>query len=221
MIDVKKLYDTRFTSFERVRKNELWQILCRDFLQRYVYQKDIVVDVGAGNCEFINNIKAQKKYAVDINYDVRKKAAKNVIVKIAPVKFLRNIFPKNTDDVVFMSNLLEHLDSKEDIIRILNESFSVLKKKGRLLIMQPDISLVGHEYWDFFDHKIAITFASLVEVLHAIGFSISDNRYPFLPYSTKVKFLPLWPPLLKIYLKIRPLHYLFGKQFFICAQKEP
>ena len=219
MIDVKKLYDTRFTTYERIRKNELWQILCRDFLQKYVFKNDTVVDVGAGNCEFINNIRAQKKYAVDINRDVKKKAARGVKVKIAPVKSLKNIFPKNSVNVIFMSNLLEHLDSKEDIFRLLNESFSVLKSGGRLLIMQPDISLVGSSYWDFFDHKVAITFASLSEVLMSLGFTIIATRYPFLPYSTKVKYLPLWPPLLKIYLKLRPLHYLFGKQFFICARK--
>ena len=220
MIDVKKLYDSRFTSYERIRKNELWKILCRNFLQNYIFDEDWVVDVGAGNCEFINNIRARKKFALDINADVRKKANSSVFVKIGPVKKIRNHFPSNSVDVVFMSNLLEHLDSKEDVFRLLNESYSVLKKGGRLLVMQPDISLVGSSYWDFFDHKVAITYASLLEALHAIGFKIADKRYPFLPYSTKVRFLPLWPPLLSIYLKFRPLQYLFGKQFFICAEKK-
>lgn len=219
MIDVKKLYDKRFTTFERVRKKELWRILCRNFLQKYVNSADSVVDVGAGNCEFINNIIAGKKYALDINRDLKVKAGKKVIVKIAPVKSLKNIFPQNSIDVIFMSNLLEHLDSKEDVFRLLNESFNVLKKGGRLLIMQPDIVLVGETYWDFFDHKVPITFASLTEVLLAIGFKIDDYRYPFLPYSTKVKYLPLWPALFYIYLKLRFLHFIFGGQFFICAKK--
>ena len=219
MIDVKKLYDKRFTTFERVRKKELWRILCRNFLQKYVNSGNSVVDVGAGNCEFINNIIAGKKYALDINRDLKLKAGNKVIVKIAPVKSLKNIFPQNSIDVIFMSNLLEHLDSKEDVFRLLNESFNVLKKGGRLLIMQPDIVLVGGAYWDFFDHKVPITFASLSEVLLTIGFKIDDYRYPFLPYSTKVKYLPLWPALFYIYLKLKFLHFIFGKQFFICAKK--
>jgi len=220
MIDVKKLYDTRFTTFERIRKVALWRILCRDFLQGYISKDDTVVDVGAGNCEFINNIRASRKFAVDINKDVKKKANSDVKVKIATVKYIGNIFPRNSIDVIFLSNLLEHLDSKEDVFRLLNESYSVLKKGGRLLVMQPDINLVGGSYWDFFDHKVAMTYASLVEVLLSIGFSITDHRYPFLPYSTKVKYLPLNPWLFKLYLKIRPLHYFFGKQFFICAGKK-
>lgn len=219
MIDIKKLYDSRFTTFERVRKHKLWKILCKEFLQQFVGKKDFVVDVGAGHCEFINNISCGKKIAVDINRDVTKYADKGVKVILSPVKQLKNIFKDNSVDVIFMSNLLEHLDSKEEVFRLLNEAYQVLKKGGKLLIMQPDIGLVGHEYWDFFDHKVPITCASLLEVLKADNFKIKYLLYPFLPYSTKVRFLPLNPILFKIYLKVRVLHYLFGKQFFVCAVK--
>lgn len=219
MIDVKSLYNSRFTSFERIRKKELWKILCQDFLQRFVQRYDVVVDVGAGHCEFINNIKCFRKIAVDINKDINKFANKDVKVIIHTVKELKKILKSNSVNIIFMSNLLEHLDNKEDVFRLLNESFQVLKKGGRLLIMQPDIGLVGNRYWDYFDHKVPITAASLTEVLKAIGFEISDLHYPFLPYSTKIKYFPLWPVLLKIYLRCKPLHHIFGKQFFVCAKK--
>ena len=219
MLDIKKIYDARFTTFERVRKNELWKILCRDFLQQFIDEEDTVVDVGALQCEFINNVKCEQRIAVDINIDVKKYASKDVKVVISSVKHLKNLFKENSVDVIFMSNLLEHLDSKEEVFRLLREAYFVLKKRGRLLIMQPDISLIGHRYWDFFDHKVPITYSSLVEVLLVDGYTISFSRYPFLPYSTKVRHLPLWPSLLRIYLKLRPLHYIFGKQFFLSARK--
>ncbi len=219
MIDIKKIYETRFTTFERIRKNELWEILCRDYLQKFVKISDTVVDFGAGHCEFINNIRAGKRIAVDVNSDCRKFAGTNVRVIISSVKQLKKIFPSNSVDIVFMSNLLEHLDNKEDVFRLLSESFEVLKKGGRLLIMQPDISLVGHEYWDYFDHKVPITSSSLVEVLRAIGFKITHLHSPFLPYTTKTRFLPLSPLLLRIYIRLRLLHRFFGKQFFIVAEK--
>lgn len=219
MLDVKRLYDSRFTTFERIRKNELWKILCAEFLQQYIKIGDTVLDVGAGNCEFINNIKAGRKIALDVNRDLKKNTAKGVEIVQAPVKRLKNLFKDNSLDVIFMSNLLEHLDSKEEVFRLLNESISVLKKNGRLLIMQPDVNLVGGEYWDYFDHKVPLTFLSLLEVTRAIGFNLKDSRYPFLPYTTKTKFLPLSPILLKIYLKIRPLQIIFGKQFFLCLTK--
>lgn len=219
MIDIKRLYDTRFTTLERVRKRQLWKILCQNFLQKFIKSSDIVIDLGAGQCEFINHISAGKKIAVDVNQDIDKFVNKDVQVIKASIKKLKSLFPKKSADIIFMSNLLEHLDSKEDVFRLIHEAYDVLKKDGRLLIMQPDISLVGHSYWDFFDHKVPITYAGLTEVLVANQFKISFSRYPFLPYSTKVKFLPLWPPLFPIYLKIRLLQIIFGKQFFICAKK--
>jgi len=219
MIDIKKLYDNRFTTLERVRKRKLWHILCRHFLQQYIKIDDVILDVGAGQCEFINNIKGGKKIALDINKNISQYADSDVIIKTSSVKHLKNLFPKDSIDVIFMSNLLEHLDNKEEIFRLLNEAFHVLKKHGRLLIMQPDISLVGNSYWDFFDHKVPLTYPSLVEALLANNFNIKDAKYPFLPYSTKAKYLPLWPPFLSLYLKFRPLQILFGKQFFVCAQK--
>lgn len=219
MIDIKKLYDLRFTSFERVRKNTLWRVLCEEFLQQFIKKTDFVLDVGAGHCEFINNITCGKKVALDINNDIKKFAGKDVRVISASVKVLQDKFRDNSLDIIFMSNLLEHLDSKEEVFRLLNEAYQVLKKGGKLLIMQPDINLVGHTYWDFFDHKVPITCASLLEVLASIKYKIKYLKSPFLPYSTKVRFLPLNPTLLRLYLKLRPLHYIFGKQFFVCAEK--
>ena len=219
MINIKNIYDARFTTYERILKNELWEILCRDYMQKFVQSDDKVVDVGAGHCEFINNIKAGERIAVDVNSDCRKFASKNVKVIISSIKQLKKIFTVNSVDIVFMSNLLEHLDNKEDVFRLLSESYEVLKKGGKLLVMQPDISLVGHEYWDYFDHKVPITSSSLVEVLKAIGYKIYHLHNPFLPYTTKTRFLPLWPLLLRLYIKLPFLHPLFGKQFFVVAQK--
>lgn len=220
MIDIKKLYDKRFTTYERVRKTQLWRILCDDFLQQFVKQTDTVLDVGAGQCEFINNIHAEKKIALDMNDDVKKFAHKDVKIVVSTVKQLLDKSKPGSVDVVFMSNLLEHLDTKEDVFRLLNESFQLLRKGGRLLVMQPDIALVGSAYWDFFDHKVPITTASLIEALTAIGYEITFLRSPFMPYSTKVKWLPQWPPLLRFYLRMPLLQYLFGKQFFVCATKK-
>lgn len=219
MIDIKKLYNTRFTALERVKKQKLWKILCQDFLQQFIKKSDTVVDVGAGQCEFINNISCRKKIVIDINPTTKAFADPDVQVVISSIKHIKKSLCEGSVDVIFMSNLLEHLDSKEEVFRLLYESYLVLRKGGRLLIMQPDIGLVGHAYWDFFDHKVPLTCASLTEVLLANQFRITFLRSPFLPYSTKLKYLPLWPFLFKIYLHVRPLHFFFGKQFFVCAQK--
>ena len=146
-------------------------------------------------------------------------AAPKVKVILNSAQKLATVLKPQSIDVIFMSNFLEHLDTKDDVSNILYDAYKVLNSGGRLLIMQPDIRLVGSSYWDFFDHKVPITYQSLREILEAIGFKIIYYRYPFLPYTTKLKLIPLNPLLLYFYIKLRPLHFIFGKQFFICAKK--
>ena len=39
----------------------------------------------------------------------------------------------------------------------------LLKPGGRVMVLQPNIRLTGPAYWDFIDHKVALTEKSLVE----------------------------------------------------------
>src|SRR3990167_5718405 len=112
---VAQLYRLRFKR-ELESRNEIWKVLCSDFFQKYVGQSDTVCDLGAGYCEFINNIKAKNKIAVDINPDTKKFAGKNVRVIITSSTKLPNKLTNNID-VVFASNFFEHLPTKEDITR--------------------------------------------------------------------------------------------------------
>lgn len=217
--ELLKLYEKRFSRYERVRKLKLWQVLVRDFLQQFVKPSDTVVDIGAGSCEFINTITAGKKIALDINLEVKQHAQKGVKVILKPLQQIRQIFKTGEVDVFFMSNLLEHLNSKREVFKVLLDTYRLLPPEGKILIMQPDISRIGHSYWDFFDHKTPITKSSLLEALVTVGFRIYYLKAPFLPYSVKYRYYPLSPTLLKWYIKLRPLHYFFGKQFFVCAVK--
>ena len=216
--DLFDLYNTRFGVFERVRREKLWQVLANDFFQKYIPQSAVVLDVGAGSCEFINSIKCGQKYALDLNPQTKKFAAKNVKVLSRSADEIGAIF-KSKIDVVFMSNFLEHLESKEQVYNVLKQVFLALRPGGHIMVLQPDIRLVGNEYWDFFDHKTPITKKSAIEALESVGFKITDLIYPFMPYTTDTRFLPKSTILLRIYLKIRILQLIFGKQFFVRAQK--
>ena len=50
------------------------------------------------------------------------------------------------------------------------------------------------------------------------GFTIEEVRPRFLPYTTKSR-LPKSGFLLKIYLRLPPLHLLMGKQMFLVAAR--
>ena len=65
---------------------------------------------------------------------------------------------------VFMSNYLEHLESSDTVIEQLRgRSSSCLRPGGRLIVLQPNIRLVGPRYWDFIDHRVALPERSLLE----------------------------------------------------------
>jgi ubiquinone/menaquinone biosynthesis C-methylase UbiE len=218
MVDyVEDLYRARFTKRELNEKLRVWRVLTRHFFQRYVRKSDTVLDIGAGYCEFINNIHAKRKIAVDINKDIIKFAGKDVEVVFNDCKRLKDV-PDSSVDVVFISNILEHLRDANEIEMTLLEAKRVLAKGGILMVMQPNIKYAFREYWDFFDHVVPLSHKGTVEALLKNGFDIVEVRPRFLPYSSK-QSVPKWPLLIIIYLKLRFMQNLFGKQMFIVAKK--
>lgn len=213
---VAELYRLRFNKELKLR-DTIWKVLCSDFFQKYIKSSDTVCDLGAGFCEFINNIKAKNKIAIDINPDTKKYANKKIKVIITSSTNLPRKLQKSVN-VVFASNFFEHLPTKEDITRTLIEIKKILVKNGKLIILMPNLRYVGAAYWDFLDHQLPLTDKSMIESLELNGFKIIESRAKFLPYSTKSK-LPKAPILVSLYLKLRPLHLIFGKQSLIVAAK--
>jgi ubiquinone/menaquinone biosynthesis C-methylase UbiE len=218
MVDyVEDLYRARFTRRELGDKIRVWKILTRYFFQRYVKKDDTVLDVGAGYCEFINSIRAKRKIAVDINKDIYKFAARDVEIVLNDCKRLSDV-PGSSVDVVFISNILEHLDGAHEIEMALLEAKRVLKKGGILMVMQPNIKYAYREYWDFFDHVVPLSHKGTAEALLKNGYDIVEVRPRFLPYSSK-QAVPKWPFLIRLYLNLRFMQNIFGKQMFIVARK--
>jgi ubiquinone/menaquinone biosynthesis C-methylase UbiE len=218
-MEIGKLYKNRFDEIERHQKYSIWKVLCNSFFQQYIPKDSTVLDIGAGYCEFINNIHCAKKYAVDINEDIINFANSDVKI-FNTLSTDLSFLPPDSVDVVFMSNLLEHLRTKEDIIKTLSEIFRVLKPGvGKIMILQPNIRYLYKEYWDFFDHYIPLSDKSIVEVLQMIGFRVESVIPKFLPYTTKSR-IPKSPFLVKVYLKTPFIWRIIGKQMFIVAKKD-
>jgi len=194
----------------------MYKILCNDFFQKYIPPRATVLDVGAGYCEFINNIKAGRKIAVDINQDVRKFASRGVESIVSNATDLSRI-KSGSVNVAFTSNFFEHL-TREDIVRTIKEVHRVLRKDGRFLIIQPNIRYCYKDYWMFFDHITPLDDRSISEALETNGFKVVENRPRFLPYTTKSR-LPRSMFLVKLYLMLPIVWKIMGKQAFICAKK--
>ncbi|KPL50448.1 methyltransferase type 11 [Xanthomonas axonopodis] len=215
--DLDVLYQHRFPKEELANKNRIWQVLCTQYFSRFVEPNETVVDIGAGYCEFINNIPAAHKIAVDLNPDVRKFAADGIRVINESCIAVSSI-PSASVDAVFMSNFLEHLPTKDLVLQTLRESARMLKPGGRVIILQPNIRFLYDEYWDYFDHHTSLSDRSLVEGVLMAGLEPQVVIPKFLPYTTKSR-LPQAPWLVSLYLRIPLAWHLLGKQALVVAYK--
>src|SRR5687768_12406335 len=106
------LYRNRFSQEEIRFKDAMWQLICRDFLSRFIRPSDSVIDVACGFGEFLNHIQAARKIGVDMNADTRKFLDKDVqFVLCSATEMAQSV--KTQADVVFTSNFLEHLPNKQ------------------------------------------------------------------------------------------------------------
>jgi SAM-dependent methyltransferase len=214
--DLQRIYENRFSGME-AQRNAVWQVLVRHHSQRWVKATDIVLDVGAGYCEFINNITARRKYALDLNPLTPTKAGADVTVCLQDVTKPWDIPPESID-VVFSSNFFEHLPSKDGLSHCLREIYRVLRKGGILFVMGPNIRFCPDIYWDCFDHHLALSDRSVLEALEVAGFAEEKVIARFLPATMKGS-LPPQPWLVRLYLMLPIAWRVLGKQFLIIVRK--
>jgi SAM-dependent methyltransferase len=214
---LERLYKARFTPEERASKDEIWKLLCHEYFVRWIKPTDTVMDLAAGYCEFINNIRCGKKIALDLNPDTAQFKNSDVELIVNDCTTMPDI-ESNSIDVIFTSSFFEHLPSKEVLLRTLGQCYRALRPGGRLIVLMPNIRFCYDVYWDFFDHLLPVSDRALDEGMRAIGFKM-DVVYPqFVPYSTKSR-LPRAIFLIRWYLKIPLLWKIFGKQMLIVARK--
>ena len=214
-MDVRSIYARRFKPDLPIR-DAMWKILCRDFFQKYVDSNSRVLEIGAGYCEFINNIHASHKIAVDINPDVKDFANKDVDIVLKTASQISAV-PNSSVDVVFASNFFEHL-TRDEITATFHEVYRVLAPAGIFMVLQPNIRFCARDYWMFFDHITPIDDRAFVEALEINGFEILEVIDRFLPYSTKSR-LPKALFLVRLYLRFRFAWRIFGQQSFILSRK--
>jgi SAM-dependent methyltransferase len=209
----EKYFETRMS--EHPMRDSLWRVLC-GYLSRYIPPGSRVLELGGGHCCFINHIPAAEKHVVDLFEGVARYAAQDVQTHIGSCADL-TAFGDGSFDVVFASNLFEHL-SLEQLAQTLDEAARVLKREGRLIVIQPNFKYCYRSYFDDYTHVSVHTHISLVDLLLAHGLRTEVVRGRFLPFSLRSRG-PKWPWLAWLYLRSpwRPA----AAQMLIVARKGP
>jgi SAM-dependent methyltransferase len=214
--ELQRVYSKRFEENADYRER-IWRILINEFFQQLVPETGAVLDLGCGYGEFINHIKAARKFGMDLNPDSKGHLLPGVVFFHQDCSLP---WPLKTSelDVVFTSNFFEHLPDKATLGRSLDEVFRSLGPGGKLIAMGPNIKFTSGRYWDFWDHYLPLTELSLSEALRIRGFNIERCYARFLPYTmVGGPEYPGW--MLSVYLKLRILWRIKGGQFLVIARK--
>lgn len=214
---LERLYRRRFDERDLREMAVVWRVLVRHFFQRRIDPGATVLDVGAGACLFINEVRAARRIALDANPDLARRAASGIETLLSDDLTLAPVADASID-VVFISNFLEHLPDHVAILQLLGAVDRVLRPGGSVMVLQPNFRLEPRRYFDFIDHRMALTDASLVEALEVAGFTIAERRVRFLPFTSKSR-LPKWEWTVALYLWLRPVQWLLGKQTYVRAVK--
>ncbi|MBW0017787.1 MAG: glycosyltransferase [Mycobacterium sp.] len=214
--DLQQLYRNRFGHALESR-SAIWEVLVRDFFQAWIRRSDTVLDLGCGYGEFLNHVRAARRVGVDLNPDSTRMLESGIEFHQGRAEDL-GFLEDDSVDVVFTSNLLEHLRGKTEVERTIAEARRVLKPGGHFIALGPNVRFLGGDYWDFWDHRVPISDRSLLELLKSSGFEIVDAHARFLPYTSSSPW-PQAPILVRRYLRSRKAWPIFGKQFVIRARK--
>ena len=211
------VYDLRFGERERSAKEAVWREIGRFLQRRYIPEASRVLDIATDAGYFIRNITGAERWASDLR-DTSASMPDGVRFVQSDGLLLADAVPTDYFDVVFMSNYLEHLDSAESVVEQLRVARRVLRVGGRVIVLQPNIKLVGAAYWDFIDHRVPLTEESLVEAATFAGFTTREVIRRFLPYSVKGR-LPASAALVRAYLAFPPAWRVMGKQTLYVGER--
>lgn len=212
--------DTQLATYHDIRfqfdprRAAVWRVLA-GYLQRWVRPEGALLEMGAGYGEFTREVRAARKWALDMNPALTQHWGAGVQPLIQSALDPLPI-PDATLDTVFASNFFEHF-TLEQGATILAELQRVLKPGGRLIVVQPNFRLEPRRYFDDYTHRTAYTDAGFQDFLTASGYRVIHAEPRFTPFTMKSRF-PVAEWLVRLYLSLpwRPL----AGQFMIVAEKD-
>jgi SAM-dependent methyltransferase len=197
------------------RRVAVWQHITRD-LARWIPPTADVLELGAGYCDFSNNVVARSRTALDIDPSFKQHAAAGVHCVVGDCADLTGLDAASFD-VVFASNLLEHLD-RPALRELLAHLRRVLRPGGRFIAIQPNFRLQPKQYFDDYTHVTVFTDRSLPDFLESEGLAVEHVAARYLPLTMKSRLAGAHR-LVPLYLK-SPVKPLAG-QMLVVASSPP
>lgn len=177
----------------------VWKVVAQH-LAGWVSPGGHVLEVGAGYCDWINNVTAARRVAVDVWPEVGRFAAPGVEAMVLDASRELATLGAASFDTVLASNVLEHFEPAVTA-SVVDDIGRLLKAGGRLIIIQPNFRYASKQYFDDYTHRSVFTDVSLPNLLRAHGYRIDRVEPRFLPYSMRGTKLPIRPWTVRAYLR--------------------
>lgn len=212
-MDYDALYRFRFRDIDQAKRVDVWKVI-----SKFIYEKcdepEVTLDGACGLGEFINSVPSHERWALDLGINGENLDS---AINFQQTSFTAAELPVGYFDLIFLSNVLEHLQNQYEVNDLLVRAKTLLGPQGQLAIMGPNFKYCVKEYFDCADHFVPLTHISVSEHLAAAGYEIQSVIPRFLPYSFRSK-LPAGPRLIGAYLRFPAVWRILGKQFLIIAR---
>lgn len=218
-LDLERIYQYRFDGIPASTKAAVWRRIASWILKDAVRWRGgrsvaTVLDPACGDGEFLNG--CCSRGLTLSGCDLRSRSPH----LSEEVRFHQGAFQESQldqdHDLIWISNLLEHLPGPEAIQSFLAGCKAALAPNGVITIMGPNIKFCAADYWDFADHLLPLSHLTVLEHLASAGLEAVAVEDRFLPYSFRSK-LPTHPRLVQLYLSNSWAWPWLGKQFLIRA----
>lgn len=206
-------HDAHFTPHPS--RTAVWSAVAAH-LATWLPEQGDILEIGAGYCDWINQVSARRRVAIDRWPGVAQYAAPGVEPLVLDLTGGLQTLADRSFDGVLASNVLEHFDP-ESAERVAGDLTRLLRPGGRLIAIQPNFRYAWRRYFDDYTHRAVFTDVSLPAMLRAQGLRIDRVDPRFLPYSMSDSRVPLRRWLVRAYLAspVRPL----AGQMLVIASK--
>lgn len=203
-------------------KKILWLEVIRHLKPYLGLKIDRVLEIGSGRGEFINQVKAKEKHAVDLILPTVN--ALNADVIFHQIDLTKNNLDFNVKfDLIFSSNTLEHIDLTS-VHSVIEKIGQLLETHGSLVLIGPNFQTAYKHYYDDPTHITALSHITLILICKKYGLTPRIVIPKFLPYTMQSslggpQFLERYPTLARILLRLylvspyRPLSGQFALVF--------
>ena len=126
--DLPREYRLRFGERSEYRR-KVWRTLIDAYFVRFVRSTDVVLDLACGWGEFIDQVAAAKRYAIDLNPDAAAHLDAGVELLSVDAAGPWPLADRSLD-CVFTSNFLEHLPDKAALDSVLDAAGCLAGLRG-------------------------------------------------------------------------------------------